>query len=317
MSIHLQTIIILMSLIAGVVSVFLSNRLMRKFPSDYLSSYFYFLIFINIFGVYSIIGSSVIETLLNNHGTPEETVRSARMFLISLGIPFLILAWYMFIRLTREFFSRGVSSFFSLVYFIVFLLIFSAFILMHIQIRGLEKLWFQFDRISMILLFTVLNSLIFLGSIITALWQTKKLNDINQRRAYRWFLSSYLLIMTLGVVTLNLSSVLPLFGLIFIAVLMGFHLLPLLFLAIYVQKFYVRSMETDSFRDQMELVVEKFGISKREAEVMRLICKGMSNQEISDSLFISLQTVKDHVHRIFIKTGVKNRVQLTNLIGNS
>ena len=40
----------------------------------------------------------------------------------------------------------------------------------------------------------------------------------------------------------------------------------------------------------------------------------MSNQEISDSLYISLQTVKDHVHRIFTKTGVKNRVQLTNLV---
>jgi len=45
-----------------------------------------------------------------------------------------------------------------------------------------------------------------------------------------------------------------------------------------------------------------------------LICKGNSNQDISDSLFISLQTVKDHIHRIYLKTGVKNRVQLTNLI---
>ena len=37
-------------------------------------------------------------------------------------------------------------------------------------------------------------------------------------------------------------------------------------------------------------------------------------QEISESLYISLQTVKDHVHRIFVKTGVKNRIQLTNMI---
>jgi DNA-binding CsgD family transcriptional regulator len=41
----------------------------------------------------------------------------------------------------------------------------------------------------------------------------------------------------------------------------------------------------------------------------------MTNQEISDSLFISVQTVKDHIYRIFLKTGVKNRVQLTNLLG--
>ena len=61
-------------------------------------------------------------------------------------------------------------------------------------------------------------------------------------------------------------------------------------------------------------MVLKYQISKREKEIIELICKGMTNQQISDSLFISLQTVKDHVHRIFIKTGVKNRVQLSNLL---
>jgi len=55
-------------------------------------------------------------------------------------------------------------------------------------------------------------------------------------------------------------------------------------------------------------------ISKREEEVIQQICEGKSNKEISEALFISLQTVKDHVYRIFIKTGIKNRVQLTNLI---
>jgi ATP/maltotriose-dependent transcriptional regulator MalT len=48
--------------------------------------------------------------------------------------------------------------------------------------------------------------------------------------------------------------------------------------------------------------------------VIRLICRGLSNQEISETLFISLQTVKDHTHRIFVKTGVRNRVQLSNMI---
>lgn len=58
----------------------------------------------------------------------------------------------------------------------------------------------------------------------------------------------------------------------------------------------------------------KHEISPREAEVVLEICKGKSNREISDSLFISLQTVKDHAHNIFIKTGVKNRLQLANLV---
>ena len=94
-----------------------------------------------------------------------------------------------------------------------------------------------------------------------------------------------------------------------------FHLIPVLYLHLYLQKYYVAAVENADFSEKMENVIGKYGISKREVEVFELICKGMTNQEISDSLFISVQTVKDHIHRIFIKTGVKNRVQLTNLPG--
>jgi len=97
---------------------------------------------------------------------------------------------------------------------------------------------------------------------------------------------------------------------------MSFHLVPLLFIQIYLQNHYVSNVEEGSFGDKMKFVTEKYGISNRETEVIELICKGMTNKEISDSLYISVQTVKDHIHRIFLKTGVKNRVQLTNLLGN-
>lgn len=51
-------------------------------------------------------------------------------------------------------------------------------------------------------------------------------------------------------------------------------------------------------------------ISKREKEVLELICKGLSNQEIADRLFISLPTVKSHVSNLFSKFDVKRRTQL-------
>lgn len=57
----------------------------------------------------------------------------------------------------------------------------------------------------------------------------------------------------------------------------------------------------------------KYEISRREAEIIREIQAGKSNLEIAGTLFITLQTVKDHIHRIFTKTGVSNRVQLINL----
>ena len=58
----------------------------------------------------------------------------------------------------------------------------------------------------------------------------------------------------------------------------------------------------------------KYEISPRESDIVREICNGLSNKEISEKLFISLQTVKDHTHRIYIKTNVRSRVQLITLV---
>jgi DNA-binding CsgD family transcriptional regulator len=63
--------------------------------------------------------------------------------------------------------------------------------------------------------------------------------------------------------------------------------------------------------------LSSFGISKREADILRGIYAGKTNQEIANQLFISLQTVKDHSSRIYQKTHVKNRAQLTTLIRES
>ncbi len=51
------------------------------------------------------------------------------------------------------------------------------------------------------------------------------------------------------------------------------------------------------------------GISTREYEVLQLMAKGLSNQEIADQLFISLNTVKTHASKIFMKLDVKRRTQ--------
>jgi DNA-binding NarL/FixJ family response regulator len=42
----------------------------------------------------------------------------------------------------------------------------------------------------------------------------------------------------------------------------------------------------------------------------RKIWLGKTNKQIAEELFISLQTVKDHTHRIYSKLGVKSRTQL-------
>ncbi len=63
----------------------------------------------------------------------------------------------------------------------------------------------------------------------------------------------------------------------------------------------------------MELLFEKYQVSKREREIVHLILEGKTNRDIEAELFISVRTVKCHVYNIYQKVGVKNRMELINL----
>ena len=53
-------------------------------------------------------------------------------------------------------------------------------------------------------------------------------------------------------------------------------------------------------------------LSEREIEIIDLVARGLTNQEIASELTISKRTVDNHVSNILTKTGAKNRVALLN-----
>ncbi len=56
-------------------------------------------------------------------------------------------------------------------------------------------------------------------------------------------------------------------------------------------------------------LISKLELSKREMDVLELLAKGHSNQEIASQLFVSLSTVKAHNQNLFEKLDVKRRTQ--------
>ena len=70
---------------------------------------------------------------------------------------------------------------------------------------------------------------------------------------------------------------------------------------------YVQKPDPDFVPDENQLI--KMGISKRECEVLSLMSQGLSNQEIANQLYLSLNTVKTHGSNLFLKLDVKRRTQ--------
>ena len=80
----------------------------------------------------------------------------------------------------------------------------------------------------------------------------------------------------------------------------------------------VASGESLIFPASTRVVIERFAattgatlpdLTDREQDVLRLLARGRSNQEIGSELFVSTETVKSHVASILLKLGVRDRTQ--------
>jgi DNA-binding CsgD family transcriptional regulator/MFS family permease len=93
-----------------------------------------------------------------------------------------------------------------------------------------------------------------------------------------------------------------------------FVLLVFLFFSLY-QKLYIPQFTAEG---NNEIVIKsfekKYGLTKREGEVLRLVLGGSSNMEICSLLFVSESTVKFHIGNILKKTKTSNRSELTIMV---
>ncbi len=71
--------------------------------------------------------------------------------------------------------------------------------------------------------------------------------------------------------------------------------------------------EADNFEDACNFIVEQYGLSKREAEILPLALKGRTGERIASEFFISKSTVDTHLRRIYAKTGTHGRQELIDM----
>ncbi|MCU0846696.1 MAG: helix-turn-helix transcriptional regulator [Spirochaetes bacterium] len=81
----------------------------------------------------------------------------------------------------------------------------------------------------------------------------------------------------------------------------------------YLARYFIPKKVAD-YDDSFERFVREYEITGREMEISRHLMNGLSNEDISDELSISVNTVKSHLVNIFKKTGARSRTELMSII---
>jgi DNA-binding CsgD family transcriptional regulator len=278
--------------------------LRNKYHHEIFSSLLYYQVFIFTFGFYGIWGQEVIRVFLTTYISEDILVRFSNVAML-LGLPFLVFAWLMLIQ-----FSFGISGrkynnwfvFWFLLLNFILIIVLGYFINKVNKVNPFSLLKYYF--ISMQFLYSLSASLLILFP--------EKNKTIVHEFDRKRICSGIFIIMVIQCTSLLFYSSQPLIAIIFtFAFFAGNTFLP-----IYLNYATLLTLfASEPARDfSFEEFCKKFEVSPRESDIIREICNGLSNKEISEKLFISLQTVKDHSHRIYSKTNVRSRVQLIYLV---
>ncbi len=301
---YLIWLIFIISIALAAGSVLLSSRLRTMFKSVIFSTLLYFEVFIFTFGFYGIWGQVLIRTYLSPYISHEIMMIFSDIALL-LGLPFLVFAWLMLIQFSFEISGRKSNHWFIFWFLflnISILIIVGYFLTKTYEIKSVSLIRNYY--IIMNLVYTLLASLL----IYFPLKGHTAINNSDRR-----VIAPVLFLVMAGQCTLLLLfSSSPYIGILFIFLFFAGNT----FLPLYLK--YGTNLSSSTVEPVRDLSFEEFcrryEISPRETDIIREVYNGLSNQEISDKLFISLQTVKDHTHRIYTKTNVKSRVQLITLV---
>lgn len=308
MTIETISYLITFIITAGIsaLSLVVAVQLFQQYKKPVLELLLYQQIFSLSFLIYSIWGNILLKTILSDVQISLSLSTKLAVFVPMIGVPFMIISWFMLLKIAFALNGFNQSKVFGFIFFptLVVLILAIDFLIYSnfIEVSGNADLFIVRILTSFNLFMYILFLVMFL---IPARLKFQSQSGFHKKEA-TWVLFA-VLISSAAMSFLNQYGFIS----ICISIILAFAATAFLPLIIYLKNAFsevkVNNIDFNAF-------CELFEISKREAEIVLEICNGLTNKAISDKLFITLQTVKDHNHRIFTKTGVKSRVQLTNLV---
>ncbi len=299
-----------MAVVAGAYSITLLNNLRKNHPSEPLNSFFYYQILVFTFGIYGVLGSHLISKILLKFELNVEGIETITLFLPFLGVPLLVAAWFLFIKTVLGILGKRIPQYLVYTYFFLTTGVFLAYGLVIRYLLSDSEL--KLNNISQVIRILYYSIEIFINASVAVVFI---LNAAFKKSTREKVFLKYFSITALGIVllkafSLHFSMDYWIARIYFLLIYFGSSL-PLIFiLKLYPFKLSDLTLNSTTLTSDL---YEKYLITPREKEIIKEICKGKSNQQIADDLYITLQTVKDHTHSIFKKVNVQNRVQLTRM----
>jgi DNA-binding CsgD family transcriptional regulator len=286
---------------AGVV---ISAKLRSRYQHNLFSVLLYYQVFIYTFGFYGIWGQAAIKVFLSPYIDADNLDRFLDLLML-MGLPFLVFAWLMLIQFASDISGRSRPPWFTASFLLLnlsALILVGFFITKAGEARPASLIKYYFMGLNF--------AYSFIGFLLL-LFPVKRVFLLHDHER-KTIAGGILLIMALQFLLLTFYTSQLYLAMIFIFIFFAGNT----FLPIYLNYGTLLSaFSGDQEKDiSFEEFCDRYEVSPRETDIVREICNGLSNKEISQKLFISLQTVKDHTHRIYIKTNVRSRVQLINLV---
>ncbi len=302
-------IVIIISLVAGFYAIVLLGGLRKKYEIEYLNSFFYYQILYFLFGLYGILGNLAVQQILLKFDIQESIIGAIALFFPFFGVPFIIAAWYLLIKLSSELVGKKLHQYIAIGYFIITT---AAFFIYGTFMQKMPEYDYHSFTKKVIVVFYFIDILVASYFSLIIFYNIYK-EKLTSKRIYLIRFGILVLVLALlRAISMQFTYYHWIIGLYFLLLFFAGNLTIILLTKVYLT---IYSSDYQIFSNDISDIYLKYGISNREKEIIQEICKGKTNQQIADDLFISLQTVKDHTYNIFRKVDVKNRVQLTKIFG--
>jgi len=300
------SIINLLSLLLGGISITLIFRLTRKNIAPYVNYYFFFLICAVVSGFCDWIIFNWVLLLV-----PEMSSETAdiiyHIFWDLIGFPTALFAIFFLSRAINQMLQIQINRIYYQFFISVLLLI---------TLLSYIGLYFRLQDIDYILGKSLFNIYTYIIPFSMMVYLSFAFLKSKKSKVNIFNVHNFILILFFNFLIWYFLSFFPHSVDLTWHVIIIFYYLALLLPAVYLY-YNLKEFKISPENQQNEKLEEFFktnNITEREKELVFLLLKGKSNKEISDELFISVQTVKNYVSGLYKKIGLKKRIQFVNHI---